>query len=224
MTMLDMTLAQLAQELPGATAIFNRYNLSFCCGGKHTLSKAASEASLDASAIEMELMQLAAATGDRRDWTQADDADLIAHLLERFHKVHRMQLAELTRLASRVESVHGDRDECPRGLTEHLHHMAMELEQHMQQEEGILFPMIASGRGMMAGGPIQVMLREHESHKEEIRRIDQLTNDLTLPRGACNTWRALYTGIEAFKADLDAHIHLENDVLFARYQGGAYHG
>lgn len=222
--MLDMTLAQLAQELPGATAIFNRYNLSFCCGGKHTLSEAASEASLDASAIEMELMQLAAATGDRRDWTQADDADLIAHLLERFHKVHRMQLAELTRLASRVESVHGDRDECPRGLAEHLHHMAMELEHHMQKEEGILFPMIASGRGMMAGGPIQVMLREHEGHKEEMRRIDRLTNDLTPPQGACNTWRALYTGIEAFKADLDAHIHLENDVLFARYQGGAYHG
>jgi regulator of cell morphogenesis and NO signaling len=224
MTLLDTSLARLAQELPGATAIFNHYNLSFCCGGKHTLREAASKASLDPQALEAELMQLTPEPGQERDWTKAEDGEIIAYLLERFHKVHRAQLTELKRLAHRVESVHGDREECPHGLTEHLHRMAMELEQHMQKEEGILFPMLKGGQGMVAGGPIQVMLMEHEGHREEVARIDELTDNLTPPRGACNTWRALYTGLDAFKTDLDAHIHLENDVLFARYNGGAYHG
>ncbi|WP_417464220.1 iron-sulfur cluster repair protein YtfE [Kordiimonas sp.] len=224
MTLLDTSLAQLAQELPGATAIFNHYNLSFCCGGKHTLREAASKASLDCHALEAELLRLKPETEQDRDWTQAEDAEIIAYLLKRFHEVHRVQLVELKRLAHRVESVHGDREECPHGLTEHLHRMAMELEQHMQKEESILFPLLAGGQGMMAGGPIQVMLMEHEGHREEVARMDALTDNLTLPRGACNTWRALYSGLEAFKADLDAHIHLENDVLFARYQGGPNHG
>jgi regulator of cell morphogenesis and NO signaling len=41
-----------------------------------------------------------------------------------------------------------------------------------------------------------------------------VTNGITLPRGACTTWRALYLGLGAFREDLMEHIHLENNVLF----------
>lgn len=32
---------------------------------------------------------------------------------------------------------------------------------------------------------------------------------------ACNTWRALYRGLDELRNDLMQHIHLENNVLFA---------
>ena len=32
----------------------------------------------------------------------------------------------------------------------------------------------------------------------------------------CNTWRALYSGIQEFADDLMMHIHRENNILFPR--------
>jgi regulator of cell morphogenesis and NO signaling len=44
------------------------------------------------------------------------------------------------------------------------------------------------------------------------------TRGLTLPEGACRSWTALYTGLAKFSQDLVAHMHLENDVLFPRFE------
>jgi iron-sulfur cluster repair protein YtfE (RIC family) len=33
--------------------------------------------------------------------------------------------------------------------------------------------------------------------------------------GACNTWQALYRGLEELRQDLMQHIHLENNIWFA---------
>ncbi|HAF91528.1 MAG TPA: iron-sulfur cluster repair protein YtfE, partial [Pseudomonas sp.] len=38
------------------------------------------------------------------------------------------------------------------------------------------------------------------------------------PAHACNTWRALYRGLEELRDDLMQHIHLENNILFAGAQ------
>jgi regulator of cell morphogenesis and NO signaling len=46
-----------------------------------------------------------------------------------------------------------------------------------------------------------------------------LTGDLTLPAEACNTWRALYAGLAKFAEDLTEHIHLENNILFPKFEG-----
>lgn len=37
MTITDQSLGQLAGSIPGATAIFHKYQLDFCCGGKKSL-------------------------------------------------------------------------------------------------------------------------------------------------------------------------------------------
>ena len=145
-----------------------------------------------------------------------DDAQLIDYILERFHERHRTQLENLVKLAAKVESVHGDDQLCPNGLTLHLTNMRQELEQHMFKEENILFPMIKAGQGAMAVGPISVMKHEHEEHAAAIKALETRANNLVLPAQACHTWQNLYQSIEAFITDLKAHIELENDVLFAR--------
>jgi len=71
----------------------------------------------------------------------------------------------------------------------------------------------------MVSGPISVMMADHEAHIAEIEKIYQLTNDVTLHAGACNTWTALYLGLQAFISDLNMHIHIENAILFARVEG-----
>ena len=44
-----------------------------------------------------------------------------------------------------------------------------------------------------------------------------MTGSFAPPEGACATWRALYTGLDKFAADLVDHIHIENNVLFPRF-------
>ncbi len=47
-----------------------------------------------------------------------------------------------------------------------------------------------------------------------------LAHDFELPADAAPAWRQLYGELRALEADLDAHIELENDVLFPRALGG----
>lgn len=214
-SLIDQPLGQLARTLPGATQVFHEFQLDFCCGGKHSLREAAAGKGLDAQAIAARLEALRGIeSGDGRDWTRVPVDVLIDHILNRYHARLREQVPELIRLARRVEQVHGDRPECPRGLAEHLEAMQQELESHMLKEEQVLFPMLMRGMGGLAGGPIAVMRGEHDQHGEELRRLEALTDGITLPRGACNTWRALYLGLATLREELMEHIHLENNILF----------
>lgn len=60
------------------------------------------------------------------------------------------------------------------------------------------------------------MEAEHDAVGQQLDVVKQLTQNVTPPEGACNTWRALYTGINEFITDLMEHIHLENNLLFPR--------
>jgi regulator of cell morphogenesis and NO signaling len=155
------------------------------------------------------------AAGERgHDWRDEPQALLISHILERYHARHREQLPELIRLARRVETVHGARASCPNGLADHLQDMYQELEGHMLKEEQVLFPMLQRGLGERASAPIQVLRYEHDQHGEALETLLALTDQITPPADACNTWRALYRGLVEFRDDLMQHIHLENNVLF----------
>ncbi len=68
----------------------------------------------------------------------------------------------------------------------------------------------------MAGGPVRVMMMEHDNAGNALKRFRELTNNYNLPEEACNTWRALWYGLEALEESLHQHIHLENNILFPR--------
>lgn len=150
-----------------------------------------------------------------------DPAALTQYIETRFHARHREQLPELVELAVRVESVHAQAPEVPAGLSALLHRMYGELEVHMKKEELILFPAMRQGAGPGIQHPISVMRSDHDDHSAEIAELRRLTSDLRLPADACRTWTALYEKLRIFIDDLEAHIRLENDVLFPRFETGA---
>lgn len=225
MELIDQSLGQLARRIPGATRVFDAYDFDFCCAGNRTLRTVATAAGVDAEGIAAELRSLEdrAASSQAEDWNAASDIALVDHILRRYHAVHREQLPELIRLARKVEQVHGERADCPHGLADHLADMAQELESHMRKEETVLFPMVVRGQGQAATMPITVMRSEHDDHGDALRRLATLTDDITPPRGACTTWRALYTGLRTFREDLMQHIHTENNILFERFAPAAVH-
>lgn len=219
MTILEQSLGQLARDIPGVTAIFRKYQLDFCCNGQKSLVTAAAERHVDTDQIISELAALRSIQNDPASPANQSNHDLIQHILTRYHEVHRQQLSELIALAERVEQVHRKSPECPTGLTEHLQDMLDSLDLHMKKEEQVLFPMIEAGYLEQAELPVAAMRYEHEEHGDALETLDHLTNHITLPDGACNTWTALYLGLQTFKEDLMEHIHLENNVLFDRIDG-----
>jgi regulator of cell morphogenesis and NO signaling len=143
---------------------------------------------------------------------------LIDHILSRYHEVHRAELAELQRLARKVETVHADDPEVPAGLAQALDVLASEMEDHMTKAEMILFPAMRAGGGPGIEHPIAVMRGDHDDHTANIELIRQLTGGLMPPDHACGSWRTLYSGTEKLLDDLAAHVALENDVLFPRFE------
>ncbi len=143
--------------------------------------------------------------------------EIIAYILERFHAGHRRDLPGLIVLARKIESVHASHSEVPHGLADFLDEVAESLEEHMQKEEQILFPMIRHGGHPMISHPIAMMRMEHDDHASNLDNILALTNGLKAPEGACGSWRALYEGLGELRAELKEHIRVENEILFPRF-------
>jgi regulator of cell morphogenesis and NO signaling len=211
------TLADIASTLPGATKVFRQYKLDFCCGGRVSLADAAAARGVALPKVERELQDVArsATPSARPDGVE----DLIALIETRYHAVHRRELQELIKLARRVEAVHRAHPAAPHGIGDLLAEMAGELEVHMKKEELILFPLMRRGGHPMISQPIQAMMAEHDDHGAQLRRLEQVTHDYSLPDDACPTWRALYVGARKLADDLMEHIHIENNVLFPRFAG-----
>ena len=214
----SQAIGQIAVQLPGATAVFRRLKLDFCCGGHVSLDQAASDKGLDLQAVVHELSAL------QRPSELPDlgtPTELVEHIIARYHEVHRAQLPELIRMARRVEAVHRDNPNTPHGLADALETMEQELLMHMHKEEAVLFPMLRAGGNSFVTQPIAMMRHEHNDHGEALEHLASLTNDITPPMGACNTWRALYTGLAQLREDLINHIHLENNILFPQFEQAA---
>ena len=200
----DQPLGELALSIPRASALFRKYDMDYCCGGKQTLARAAARKELDVEVIEAELAKLAEQPIEK-DWRSAPLAEIIDHIIVRYHDRHREQLPELI---------------LPKGLTKYLTMLHEELSSHMMKEEQILFPMIKQGMGSQAMGPISVMESEHDEAGELLEVIKHTTNNVTPPPEACTTWKAMYNGINELIDDLMDHISLENNVLFPRALAG----
>lgn len=142
---------------------------------------------------------------------------LIAHILRRYHEVHRAEFPEAIRLARKVEAVHADHPAAPRGLADHLAMMFDDLEAHQQREERVLFPTMLQGGCAVVWHPIRRMMAEHLDLDLQLQALRALTSAYDAPEDACASWRALYAACRKLDDDLVEHMRLENDELFAQF-------
>lgn len=212
----NQTVATIATTLPGAAALFRRHGISFCCGGSDSIASAAEAAGLSSEVLVGELQGLvAAASAEAPDGT----IDLIHHLRTRYHDTHRAELISLIPLAAKIERVHGDHPDAPIGLVNLLERIQSDLHSHMHREELMLFPLMERGDHQALSRSIEQMRYEHDVEAQHLAELEHVTGGFHLPEGACNSWRALYTGAKKFADDLVQHMHLENEVLFSRFTG-----
>lgn len=216
----NMTLGELAARIPLASKLFQKHHLDFCCRGNQRLLDACRLKGVPEEELIDELDHLIRGK-DEILWDGVSNAVLTRHIIDEYHESLRATVPEILRLARKVEAVHRDHADCPAGLSGLLSAMWEELEQHMQKEEQILFPMISVAGGQVdAAGPVRQMMHEHVEHGEGLARIRSLCGGFKCPKGACSSWQALYLSLAALEEELMEHIHLENNVLFQRAVAG----
>jgi regulator of cell morphogenesis and NO signaling len=216
-----MLVGELAARHPLATRVFARHHIDFCCGGGRPLGDVCEMQGLDVETVMQEIGREVTPQERIVRWDLSPIGELIDYILMKYHAGLNEELPRLEAMARKVANVHGDKDpERLHRLVQAVLELRAELESHMLKEEQILFPVIRAGRAMGADGPIAVMMREHETAGELLRLIRELTNNYTVPPEACNTWQALWRGLEALEEDLHEHIHLENNILFPRALDG----
>jgi regulator of cell morphogenesis and NO signaling len=218
----ETKVGDVATEHPLATRVFSRHGIDYCCGGGLPLGEACAASGADASAVIAEIEEELGGTQEPDvRWDEAPLADLIEHILRRHHDRLKEELPRLGQMARKVHEVHGDKDpDNLGGMLQTFLAIQADIDQHLMKEEQILFPAILNGQGAMVGGPIHVMETEHDQLGEMLRRLREFTRDYVVPEGACNTWRALWVGLEELERDLHEHIHLENNILHKRALSG----
>src|SRR5690606_20431487 len=209
------TVGEIAASLPGAAAIFKNFNIDFCCHGDVSLDEAAADRGIDVFMIEQALSTLQA--DDLPTPAKLSTGELTEYVQTRYHETQRREIAELIQLSRKVEAVHKDHPRAPAGLADVLRQMEGELEVHMKKEELILFPAMRWADTVL-DAPISQMRHDHNDHALFLERLKGLTNDFTLPEDACRSWQALYSGLAKLADDLVEHIHIENNILFPRFE------
>ena len=178
-------------------------------------------------AVDLVVDQLEAELADKSA-PEFNPAELPAHelaeyIVETHHEFLREELPRLHAMAERVANVHGAHTPSLVEVFKIFLGVEEELTSHMAKEEQILFPaVVAMSRGevqpMSLDGPIHCMIHEHDEVGNALAVLRDLTGGFRPPTEACNTYRALFAGLEDLEDDLHRHIHLENSVLFPAAQ------
>ncbi len=206
-------------------AIFQRFGIDFCCGGRRSLQEACRSADADPDAVLTALAALpaAAAEDDAARWPPEQ---LVDHIVATHHGYVRAAIPTIERYLAKLVEVHGTRHPELRQIRTCFESVSDELRQHMMKEEQVLFPYIkelAAHTDMCVrarspfgtvGNPIAMMEREHREAAYALQLIRELTNQYTPPADGCTTYNVCLAELARFEADLHRHVHLENNVLF----------
>ncbi len=216
------TVADIVVANPAAAEVFERLGIDYCCGGQRQFAEACADAGVAPTDVEAEL----AAIGTAAPAVAYDDVGgLIGHIVSSHHRYLRRELPRLADLMAKVQQAHGTAHPEVHRVAATLSELTAELLPHLVKEEKVLFPLAIELLGAIAPtsfhcgsvlNPIRVMSHEHDRTGELLAALRHQTNGFLAAPDACPTWLALYQGLDVLEADVHAHVHLENNVLFPR--------
>jgi regulator of cell morphogenesis and NO signaling len=224
----ERTVGEVVSEDYRRAAVFQRYGIDFCCGGRQTL-----RAACEGAGVEYETVTRALREADARDAASDGLSDprswelsaLAEHIVREHHGYVRDTLPVLRQFTTKVAHVHGARHDELLEVRALVGELALELERHMEEEETVLFPQVAALTSPSDTADLPDTLRsledDHELAGAHMARIRELTGGFRPPTDACATYRATYAKLEEFEADLHRHVHLENNILFPRARAAA---
>jgi regulator of cell morphogenesis and NO signaling len=222
------TIGQLALELPNAIAVFEKWDIDYCCRGGRTLEEACRTAGVTAGELLAAISTLRSEQDDSIV-KQKSLLELQRYIVETHHTFTRTALDTVRILSDKVASRHGGNHPETIEVQKIVTQLIDDLLPHMLKEEQVLFPYVAALEDASENGnpapvpffgtvanPVRMMMMEHDSVGVLLTELRTATSEYALPADACLSFRALYERLIDLEQDLHRHIHLENNLLFPR--------
>lgn len=165
-------------------------------------------------------------TGDKGEldlWREASTSDLIRHIVGRYHREARMEMARLESQVDEAVLLEGKAFPVLLEIRTEVDRLCEELRAHLSMEERSLFPAILEQE---AGGvpnlapeylvPTKLLEDEHQAAAGLLKRIRLLTEGFNPPEGSRGVQRRLFESFQILADSLYRHIYLENQILFKR--------
>ncbi len=208
-------------------AVFEKYRIDFCCGGKVTLAAACRERGIDLATIAREIEATMSAPLERgQDFAAWGLPFLSDYIVTTHHGYLNENTAQIAVYATKIAEVHGARHPEVIEIARIFAKIAAALTAHLREEEEVLFPAIkridaARKAGATPAAADVEALRDslaklHEEHDaigDAVHTIRDLAKGYAIPDDACNTYAVTYQKLKEFEDDLHKHVHLENNIL-----------
>ena len=225
----ETTVAEAASSSPRAVRVFDLLAIDYCCRPEMTLREAASRARLDVDEVlDLVLMRRGIEDGavPLADPGNAPLRELTGYTVDHHHRRTRRLLVDLGEIAAQVASAHAASHPVYRRMREAIDHLSRDLVPHMAKEEQFVFRYIDSMQQSVdetimipLSGTVDYPLRAiRHDHAQDLQTMTEIRNALPeLERVAsCDRSRTLVRLLRTLDEDLQAHVRLENDILFPR--------
>jgi regulator of cell morphogenesis and NO signaling len=222
----------LALDIPGATRVFEKMGIDYCCGGGASLDEACTAAGIEQEDVLRALEDASrkqTGSSDLKIW-QNTPLDIFAdYIVEKHHVFTKNEITRLELLLAKVCAAHAERHPELLELRKLFKQLAEELLVHMMKEERVLFPYVKQIQTAHASAgqlgtppfqtvknPIRMMMQEHDAAGEMLTQMRRITSNYNVPSDGCISYATLSGALLEFEEDLHQHIFLENSILFPR--------
>lgn len=230
LNVINETVGEIVARNFNTAAVFEKYGIDFCCGGKKDMQTACAEHNLNYETVCREVEEAAntllPSSQNANNWALPF---LTAFITQTHHQYVNDSIPVLLKYTQKIASVHGKNHPELITVAQLFITLSDELLQHMQKEEQVLFPYINNlysayqNKAMppnaqfgTVANPLRVLENEHEIAGNLMQQIKDLTQNYTLPSDACNTYGVTFARLHEFETDLHRHVHLENNILFPK--------
>ena len=225
----EMTVREVAAQVPQSTRLFETLKIDYCCGGNRPLTDACVSAGVEIENVMQMLTALGESEAGAVDGQKLSPTELINHIVETHHTFTKSEMQRIQALAEKVIDAHGANHPELLKVSELFQQLSADLKPHMFKEEQVLFPYIAAMEQAetknqpvpfapfgTVKNPIRMMMMEHDTAGDILRELRVVTSDFQAPSDVCISYQTLYQALEGLEKDLHQHIHLENNVLFPK--------
>ena len=223
------TVGEIAAKDIRKAEVFKKYGIDFCCGGKKSLQQVCEEKGLDLELVEAELESPAQKVSSANNYNGWELDFLADYIYNQHHLYYYNELPVIKGLVTKVTEHHSSNHPELKRVYSLFGHLVHELDTHFMREENVVFPFIkalvlakrtgnfeALNSQPSLSEPIRLMEADHETAGGILAEIQTLSNNYTPPADACNSYQFLYKKLRDLDEDLHQHIHLENNILFAK--------
>ena len=222
------TIGELALQLPNAIAVFEKWEIDYCCRGGRTVDEACKAAGVTTTEL-LSAIETVRGSESASSLQTKNLRELRKYIIDTHHVFTRSALDTVRMLSEKVSTRHGKNHPETIEVRNIVQQLSDDLLPHMLKEEQVLFPYVAAldeahENGQPApvpffgtvANPIRMMMMEHDNAAVLLGELRTSTSNYALPADACLSFRALYERLMELEQDLHRHIHLENNLLFPR--------